>query len=77
MKELFIKGGLIMWPILLVSIVALTTVVERIIFILMESGRRQPRVVRDIFHHLEHRDPESEPRLQQILEKACNQRVAA
>jgi biopolymer transport protein ExbB len=59
MKELFVKGGLIMWPILVVSLIAVTTVIERIFFALMESGRRQPRVVRDIFFHLEHRDPES------------------
>lgn len=53
MIEIFIKGGPIMWPLLLTSIVALTVVIERVVFILMEKGRRQPRVVRDIFKRLE------------------------
>ena len=45
LKELFIKGGPIMWPILVCSIIALTVVIERIIFIVVEKVRRQPRLV--------------------------------
>jgi biopolymer transport protein ExbB len=59
MIELFIKGGPIMWPLLLTSIVALSMVLERVCFIVMEKGRRQPRIIREIFRQLEHGDPTS------------------
>ncbi len=59
MIELFIKGGPIMWPLLVTSIVALSMVLERLVFIAMETGRRQPRVVREIFRQLEHGDAQS------------------
>jgi biopolymer transport protein ExbB len=59
MIELFIKGGPIMWPLLVTSVVALSMVLERIAFIVMEKGRRQPRVVREIFRQLEHGDAQS------------------
>ena len=45
LTELFHKGGPIMWPILACSLLALTVVIERLIFIIMEMVRRQPRVV--------------------------------
>lgn len=56
MIQLFLKGGPIMWPILLTSIVALTVVVERLIFIARERLRRQPRVVGQILAKVEHGD---------------------
>ena len=43
--ELFKHGGPVMWPILLLSFVALTVVVERLLFIVRENGRREPEVV--------------------------------
>lgn len=58
-KELFIKGGVIMYPLLVTSVVALTMVIERLVFIVLEKGWRQPRVVREIFRQLEHGDPEA------------------
>ena len=45
MLELFHKGGPIMWPILVASILALTVVLERLFFIVREKARRQPEVV--------------------------------
>lgn len=58
MKELFIKGGPIMWPILVCSLLALTVVIERVIFIIAEKVRRQPRVVDAMLDAVEQSDPE-------------------
>jgi biopolymer transport protein ExbB len=43
--SLFQKGGPIMWPILACSLAALGVVIERILFLIAESVRRQPTVV--------------------------------
>jgi biopolymer transport protein ExbB/TolQ len=40
MLELFHKGGPIMWPLVVLSIIALTVVLERLIFIARERARR-------------------------------------
>jgi biopolymer transport protein ExbB len=56
MISLFLKGGPIMWPILLASIVALTVVIERLFFVIRESGRRAPQVVGEILAHVEKGD---------------------
>lgn len=40
--ELFIKGGPIMWPILILSLVACTVVIERVVFMLAEKKRTSP-----------------------------------
>ncbi len=58
MIQLFIKGGPIMWPILVTSIVALTVVLERLWFIIAESVRRQPQVVGEILARVEKGDLE-------------------
>ena len=58
MIELFLKGGPIMWPILAASIVALTVVIERLIFIVREAFRRQPQVVGEILARTEKGDIE-------------------
>jgi len=54
--ELFLKGGPIMWPILVASIVALTVALERALFLLLESSRRNPRQVRDMIVWVERGD---------------------
>jgi len=56
MIELFLKGGPIMWPLLLTSIVALTVVIERLVFIVVEKTHRQPRVVKEILRQMEQGD---------------------
>ena len=45
MIQLFLNGGPVMWPLLLTSITALAVVVERILFLLGESHRRDPKVL--------------------------------
>jgi biopolymer transport protein ExbB len=43
--ELFLHGGPIMWPIILVSFIGLTVAVERVIFVIREARRRDPALV--------------------------------
>ncbi len=57
--ELFSHGGPIMWPIILVSFVAITVVVERIIFLFRENSTRQPEVTEKMLEYVENRDPEA------------------
>jgi len=56
MMELFKHGREIMWPILLVSFVMITVVVERLIFIVRENSRRQPDVVNKMLEKVEAND---------------------
>ena len=48
MIQLFLKGGPVMWPLLLTSITALAVFVERILFLIGESHRRDPKVLNTI-----------------------------
>src|SRR5215210_674212 len=63
MLELFHKGGPIMWPILLTSIVALTVVLERLFFIVRERARRQPDVVEQMLTAVERGDVDAAQKL--------------
>ena len=56
MMDLFIKGKEIMWPIILLSFVAITVVVERIIFIFRENASREPEVVEKMLESVERAD---------------------
>ncbi|CAM2858397.1 MotA/TolQ/ExbB proton channel family protein [Rariglobus hedericola] len=57
--ELFTHGGPIMWPILIVSFLAITVVVERTIFLFRESSSREPEVVEKMLEYVETRDTAS------------------
>ena len=48
MNELFVKGGPVMYPLLGCSIIALTVILERLIFWLMEDRRRNQGLVEDV-----------------------------
>jgi len=54
--ELFEHGGIIMWPILIISLLGITVAVERILFIIRESSSREPEVVEKMLEHVEARD---------------------
>jgi biopolymer transport protein ExbB len=56
--DLFLRGGPVMWPILVCSVLALTVVIERLIFIILEAVRREPRVVDAMLDAVEQSDPE-------------------
>lgn len=56
MFELFRKGGPVMWPLLLTSIVSLSVVIERLVFIAREKMRRKPELVEQILERVEQND---------------------
>jgi biopolymer transport protein ExbB len=51
--HVFLKGGPIMWPLLVASILALGTVIERIIFLWMESRRRDSHALQQMLDCVE------------------------
>jgi biopolymer transport protein ExbB len=51
--HLFEKGGPIMWPLLFASILALGTVLERLLFLLAERRRRDPKALERLFAEVE------------------------
>ncbi len=56
--DLFRAGHEIMWPILLLSFLAVTVVIERILFIIRENNNREPEVVEKMLECVEKRDIE-------------------
>jgi len=56
--ELFSKGHEIMWPILLLSLVALTVVIERLLFIMSENSHHEPEVVEKMLEQVEKKNIE-------------------
>ena len=53
MFHLFLRGGPVMWPILIASLAALTVIVERIAFLIREKRSRYPETVGRIFSEVE------------------------
>src|SRR3989338_4441518 len=53
MFQLFQKGGPIMWPILVLSVITMGVVIERAIFVLRELKRRDKKAVHRIFEHVQ------------------------
>ncbi|HOO38170.1 MAG TPA: MotA/TolQ/ExbB proton channel family protein [Deltaproteobacteria bacterium] len=49
MKEMFIRGGPLMWPLLICSIVSVTITIERVIFWWREHRLRRGDLIEDIF----------------------------
>jgi biopolymer transport protein ExbB len=54
--ELFHAGRFMMWPMLLLSFLLITVVMERLIFIFRENSRRQPEVVQKMLELVEAKD---------------------
>jgi biopolymer transport protein ExbB len=56
MIQIFLKGGPIMWPLLCTSLVALTVVFERLLFLMRERSRRKPEAIEGILGSVERGD---------------------
>lgn len=54
--ELMHRGGPIMWPLLVTSIVAITVVIERLLFIWRHKRERDPRAAETILAEVERND---------------------
>lgn len=54
--DLFHAGKEIMWPILLLSFILITVVIERLLFVLRENSNREPEVVEKMLEAVERRD---------------------
>jgi biopolymer transport protein ExbB len=53
MTQIFLQGGPIMWPLLLLSIISLMVVLERIAFIISVTTNRTPALVEEILSEIE------------------------
>ncbi|MDO8730684.1 MAG: MotA/TolQ/ExbB proton channel family protein [Candidatus Omnitrophota bacterium] len=53
MVSMFMKGGPAMWPLLIVSIAAMTTVIERSLFVWRQKKKQQPELVRTLLRRAE------------------------
>jgi biopolymer transport protein ExbB len=66
MIDIFFKGGPVMWPLLLTSVITLGVVFDRLWFIFQERRNRQGAVVEAILQHLEN------GRIQQARDAGAN-----
>jgi len=53
MTEFMQQGGPVMWPLLVLSFISVTFIVERGCFYVLEASRRQPKQLQDIFDNAE------------------------
>ncbi len=56
MRDLFMKGGPLMWPLLLCSLISVTVAIERLVFWIRENLRRNPQMTDEIFKRAESGD---------------------
>lgn len=56
MAAIFLKGGPLMWPLLLCSLFSLTLIIERAIFWLRDGGRNEGGVIGEILRQAEEGD---------------------
>ena len=54
----FKKGGPIMWPLLVLAVLALSVIIERLMFLAIEKGRRSHKTVAAIMGALENGNPD-------------------
>ncbi|MEI7999325.1 MAG: MotA/TolQ/ExbB proton channel family protein [Candidatus Omnitrophota bacterium] len=63
MFDFFLKGGPVMWPLLITSLITLSVVIERILFLLREGKLKQPELVDNMLSLVEKGDIEQAIRL--------------
>ena len=54
--KMFVKGGPIMWPLLLTSLISMSVVFERVLFTLRERRSRRPKTIEKILNSIERGD---------------------
>lgn len=67
MASIFAAGGIVMWPLLAFSVVAIALIIERLYF-WFRLNRRQRQVMQDILHTYRQAPMEVYPKLQQNLD---------
>jgi biopolymer transport protein ExbB len=75
--QIFFKGGPIMWPLLLVSISAVATVLERLVFLVAERSQRSARDQREFFRLVEQGDAEAAVRIGRTTRDGVTRVLAA
>ena len=63
LTHIFKKGGPIMWPLLFAAILALSTVIERLIFLIMEQFKGNPKAMEKFFEAISQGDTEGAIRI--------------
>lgn len=48
MLQIFVKGGAIMWPLLVLSVLSLSVVIERLIFFIKESNSSDAKILQEM-----------------------------